>query len=254
MNGLTEMHGTVAAIDFHGDRLFAYERDGQAFVAMRPVVEALGLDWSGQVQRIRRDDVLSEGVVMMPTPSAGGMQETLCLPIDLLNGWLFGVDASRVRPELRDKITLYRRECFKALSDYFRPATRPPAGRSWPDPVEYGLSMTDKRQLVNEARVTFDRQSARELWIMIGLPVTDAMLACAPAQITHDVDQNVVDYVLQQGPVTSRDVTRKFQGLKASVVHAALARAAQSGELRFSRHQPVGGGRPTTSWYAPTRS
>mgnify|MGYP000927415280 CR=1 FL=1 len=250
MSGLATMQGTVAAIDFHGDRLFAYQNGDQAYVAMRPIVEALGLDWSGQVQRIRRDDVLSEGVVMMPTPSAGGLQEALCLPIDLINGWLFGVDANRVKPELRDKITLYRRECFRALSDHFKPMVTAPAHRPWPDPVEYGMTMTDKRQLVNEARVTFDRQSARELWIMIGLPVTDAMLSCASAQMMEDIDQTVIDYVTQKGPVKARDIVRKFQGYKASVLQAALARAADAGHLSFQRYRPPGGGHASIIWSA----
>jgi hypothetical protein len=31
---------------------------------MRPIVEALGLDWEGQRQRIQRDDVLSTAFIM----------------------------------------------------------------------------------------------------------------------------------------------------------------------------------------------
>ncbi|MFI8683195.1 phage antirepressor N-terminal domain-containing protein [Brevundimonas diminuta] len=245
------MQGTVAAIDFHGDRLFAYQNGDQAYVAMRPIVEALGLDWSGQYRRIMRDEVLSGSVAIMATVTDAGEREALCLPLSLLNGWLFGVDASRVKPDLRDKITLYRRECFQALSDHFKPLTRAPVQQPWPDPLEYGMSMTDKRQLVNEARVTFDRQSARELWIMIGLPVTDAMLACASAQMTEDIDQTVIDYVAQKGPVSTRDITRRFQGYKASVLQAALARAADAGRLSFQRYRPPSGGRPTVTWSAP---
>lgn len=44
----------------------------------------------------------------------------LCLPLDLLPGWLFGVTTSKVRPELADKIDRYRAECFRVLGQVFK--------------------------------------------------------------------------------------------------------------------------------------
>ncbi|OPC86634.1 hypothetical protein BTV54_06205 [Pasteurella multocida subsp. multocida] len=41
------------------------------------------------------------------------------LPIDYLNGWLFGIDVKRVKPEIRDLLITYKKECYKALSDYW---------------------------------------------------------------------------------------------------------------------------------------
>ena len=69
----------------------------QVLVPLRPICDFLGVDWSGQLQRIRRDPVLAEdvsGVVITPTPLANNKysnpQEMACLPLDLLNGWLVG--------------------------------------------------------------------------------------------------------------------------------------------------------------------
>jgi hypothetical protein len=47
-------------------------------------------------------------------------QELLSLPLEYLPGWLFGVNASRVRPELKERIMLYRRECYRALWNVFK--------------------------------------------------------------------------------------------------------------------------------------
>ncbi len=33
----------------------------------------------------------------MQVPTAGGHQETVCLPLEYLNGWLFGIDDRRVK-------------------------------------------------------------------------------------------------------------------------------------------------------------
>ena len=32
-------------IDFHSDRIFLIEQDGEPFVPIRPICDALGLDW-----------------------------------------------------------------------------------------------------------------------------------------------------------------------------------------------------------------
>ena len=44
----------------------------------------------------------------------------LCLPLDFLNGWLFGVNAARVKEEHRDKVIRYQRECYRILAEAFQ--------------------------------------------------------------------------------------------------------------------------------------
>ncbi len=44
----------------------------------------------------------------------------VCLPLEYLPGWLFGISTSRVKNDVhRHKIIHYRRECFRALSAAF---------------------------------------------------------------------------------------------------------------------------------------
>lgn len=87
---------------------------------MKPICDSIGLEWHGQRQRIKRNPVLAKGAVMITAPSKGGLQKVLTLPLTKLNGWLFGVDASRVKPEVRDKLIEYQEECFEVLSDYWQ--------------------------------------------------------------------------------------------------------------------------------------
>ena len=114
-----EMGGEMVRVEFHGDALWAREKDGRVLVAVKPICEELGINWNKQLQRIHRNAVLSEGMTMMVMPSAGGPQDTVCLPLELVNGWLFGIDDLRVRPELRGKILRYKRECYQILFDHF---------------------------------------------------------------------------------------------------------------------------------------
>jgi hypothetical protein len=88
---------------------------------MKPICENIGLDWSSQLQKIKRNHVLNKGMVMMTIPSNGGFQEMVMLPVNYLNGWLFGIDSNRVKPEIRDRLIAYQTECFEVLANHFMP-------------------------------------------------------------------------------------------------------------------------------------
>lgn len=135
MSSTSCQSGTVP---FHGHTLTVFTTStGEHLVAMKPICEAIGLQWEAQLKRLKRHPVLSQGMSIMDTPSAGGEQETTCLPLDYLNGWLFGVDASRVKPEIRERLLQYQRECFAALAAYWQQgeAVRPGSGSSEPAEV-----------------------------------------------------------------------------------------------------------------------
>lgn len=113
-------------VDFYGDQLTAAlaqldgENEPRIFVPLKPICDYLGLDWSSQRRRILRDNVLAGSMVMMTMETAAGSRQVNCLPLDLLPGWLFGVDTNRVSDDLRPKIDRYRRECFRVLWDTFK--------------------------------------------------------------------------------------------------------------------------------------
>jgi hypothetical protein len=99
----------------------------QVYVPLRPICDSLGVDWSGQRQRILRDPVLSEALqpCVVVTPTQGEQpdqrREVQCLPLDYLNGWLFGINANRVKDEIRDRLIRYQKECYQVLAEAFMP-------------------------------------------------------------------------------------------------------------------------------------
>ncbi len=123
-------------VEFYGDQIpVARMRNDELFVPLRPLIEALGLERSSQQRRVQRDPVLADGMRSIIMRGADGrLREQLCLPLDLLPGWLFGVTTSKIRPELQDKLNRYRAECFKVLWSSFKqdiaPAQRQPTGLS----------------------------------------------------------------------------------------------------------------------------
>ena len=112
-------------VEFYGQSLITARSDeGVEYVAMKPLCENLGLDWMAQRKRIVRDEVLQGGMVMMDTPTGkygnGGIQQMVFLPVELLNGWLFGIETSRLQdPAVKEKIIVYKKECFKVLHNYW---------------------------------------------------------------------------------------------------------------------------------------
>lgn len=144
MSAINSQLGTVS---FQGHDLTVISTPaGERLVAMKPISEAIGLDWKSQYARIQRHPVLKSTMVITTTVAEDGKErELVCLPLDYLNGWLFGVDASRVRPEIRERLIQYQRECFAALAAYWqqgealnpRAMATAPAGTSVPIRLTY---------------------------------------------------------------------------------------------------------------------
>ncbi|MAU00647.1 MAG: hypothetical protein CL608_26175 [Anaerolineaceae bacterium] len=115
---------------FYDDEITAVlvEEGGQreVYVSLRQLCDLLGVSYQGQIRRVNDDPVLSKqmkGVNITFTPSGsrgGGSQTTNCLPIDYLNGWLFGINAKRVKEEVRERLILYQENCYKVLAEAFR--------------------------------------------------------------------------------------------------------------------------------------
>ena len=109
---------------FYDDGIVAVRvADGIVYVPVRPICSLLGVDWAGQRRRINRDAVLSEVMRSVDVTSTEGTRivtrQMLCLPLEYLNGFLFGINADRVKSELKERVIRYQRECYKILADAF---------------------------------------------------------------------------------------------------------------------------------------
>jgi len=115
------MNNNIITVPFHDQLLSAVLVDNIPHIAMKPICENIGVDWSAQAQKIKRHPILSKGMVIITTPSKGGIQEMLTLPLRMLNGWLFLIDSSRVKSEAKNKVLKYQEECFDVLANHFLP-------------------------------------------------------------------------------------------------------------------------------------
>lgn len=166
---------------FHGDAIHAERVDGRVIVAVKPIVERLGIDWNGQFQRIKRDEVLEQGMCVTHIPTPGGVQDSVGLPLELLPGFLFGISAERVSdPAARAAIIAYKRECHEVLFRHFF-GPREEVSIDWEEARE-------KLALVRELRLTSGKAAAAKLWAELGLPMPAEEPVPTRADATQGVD------------------------------------------------------------------
>lgn len=115
------MSREVARVPFHDIDILTIKDGGEIYVAMKDVCIGLGVDWSAQRQRIMRHDVLSTCVVKITTQVFDDHQprDILTLPIEFLQGWLFTIKTQSVKPEIRQNLIGFQRECFNVLHNYW---------------------------------------------------------------------------------------------------------------------------------------
>jgi hypothetical protein len=114
------MNTQLITVPFHGQSLLATLVNDIPHVALKPICENLGVDWEGQRQRISKHPVLSSTACMIKAIAEDGkLREMLMLPVKFINGWLFGIDSNRVKPEIQDRLVEYQTECFEVLANHF---------------------------------------------------------------------------------------------------------------------------------------
>lgn len=175
------------------------------YIPIRPLCGYLGVTWDPQRRRILRDPVLAPEAQTIVVETAGGPQEMTCLPLDLLNGWLFGISAARVREDVRERLIRYQRECYRVLAAAFQ---GPPAGDALSQVEELGYALItlareqrqfDRRLSSTETAVedVTRRVFALEERVAPGEPVTEEQAS--------QISQAVKAVAMAQGKKTGRN-------------------------------------------------
>lgn len=105
-------------VPFHGQELYLINHNGEPYTPMKPICENMGLNWASQYRKLT-SNIKRWGVVKMTIPTAGDLQEAICLPLRKLFGWLATISPNKVKPELSDKVRMYQEECDDVLWRYW---------------------------------------------------------------------------------------------------------------------------------------
>jgi hypothetical protein len=173
-NSVALIPRTTREVTFYGDMLLVALVGDTPYVAIRPITVFIGLEWSSQRLRIQRDDILNEESRLVVMTSADGRQrEMFSLPLELLPGWLFGVTPSKARPEYREKLTQYRRECFRVLWQAFQTEMVQPVAAT-PNPLmevrglALAVAQMAEQQMVLQAQVITANEKIDQAITIVG--------------------------------------------------------------------------------------
>lgn len=126
---------TLRVVMFRGQALLCLTERNETWVAMRPVVEGMGLSWPRQYRKLTADLRGLQGhadpdeagainrfcVAFKATQMPGDDQarEHVFIPLERLFGWLMTIQPSRVAPESRATVIAYQQECDRVLARHF---------------------------------------------------------------------------------------------------------------------------------------
>ncbi len=101
-------------VPFHDEEVMMIERNGEPYVPIKPYCERLGIDPKSQRNKIWASPERYGGVIIT-LPSAGGEQDTTCIPLRKFPIWLYSIKPNKVRPDLKADVIRYQNECDDVL-------------------------------------------------------------------------------------------------------------------------------------------
>lgn len=117
--------------------------NGDKRVPIKPICEALGVDYPGQFRKLKEDPILSSTIDLSSMVGADGKnREMATIPFRYVFGWLFRIDSRNVKEEARDAVLKYQVECYDSLYNHF---TR------YAEYVEYQKEKIEEQLVIVEA-------------------------------------------------------------------------------------------------------
>ncbi len=113
----------VKEVNFNGANLVGILKEEKIYTPLKKFCEFLGVDFSSQLQRIKRDEALRLGLTMVKiTTVENGVEkerEVTVLEISFLPLWLTGIKSQQCREEIRQNLLSFKLEAKEVLASAF---------------------------------------------------------------------------------------------------------------------------------------
>ncbi len=130
----------VKFLDFNGKSLLFLHKNGTYWVAIKPVCEALKVEYTRSFKNVQADSILGPALAVQPMQVPGEQLRNMsCLPEYLIYGWIFSIQSAS--KELQE----YKKECYEILFEHF-----------------HG-TITERRELLAQKALTEMDRSKREI-------------------------------------------------------------------------------------------
>lgn len=101
-------------LEFNGKSIHFLAVDGQYWIALKPICEALNVNWNRQFQNLKEDKILCQQFAEQQMVAADGkLREMISLPEFFVYGWIFSIQSDS------EELAAYKWECYRILYEHF---------------------------------------------------------------------------------------------------------------------------------------
>jgi hypothetical protein len=109
---------------------------GQVAASLRMMCDLLGVDYMGQMRKIRANRAIYDSLILAKVETAGGAQETNVIIAEAIPIWLAHIYENKVSPEARETLIEFQRVAVQTLRAFFFPEIREQPKQSAPPKPE----------------------------------------------------------------------------------------------------------------------
>lgn len=214
----------LVKIDFHGDDIVAFKDEvtETVYVNIRGICESLGLSFPAQYRKLIADPIYNEGIGRCDIATSFGIKESLFLDGELLHGWLFSIQTNRLKPEIREKHILYKKECFRVLNEYFTKG--------------FALHEAAAERLSDEM---LDKLSAK-VYERLAPRLSKKPPTMVAESLSPSIEEGILEAVAE-GEKSMTELHRAFRNnLDAARLTRALANLQQAGQIEIQKRKARG--------------
>lgn len=107
-------NATKKFLEFNGKSIHFLAIDGQYWIALKPICEALNVSWKYQHEKLKKDKFLSQLSREIGMVAADGkLREMTSLPEYVIYGWIFKLESNS------EGMDAYQWECYRILYEHF---------------------------------------------------------------------------------------------------------------------------------------
>ena len=215
----------IRAFQFDGDFLPTFEHNGEPWIAMRPVVEALSMSWGGQRDRLQSQAGKFLCQSIRTVGADGRSREMLSIPVVKFSLWLTTLNPNKVKEkETREKVEHYQALSAVALHDFWTKGVsfHPEVGE-----VSKSLSPSQIKQMGREVRLQHQYWSsvARSMGLdanQIALSANQATKNLLGVDAMELMGVTHLPAPAQAQAITPSDIGQELGGWSAQKVNLAL--------------------------------
>lgn len=94
------------------------DASGQPMIPIHPLVDAIGLGYDDEYQRLRDDRRFGACTLELRVDSGAVIKEVV-VPLTKLHAFLFSMDSSKLSAEAAARLEIFQNECVDVLNDYW---------------------------------------------------------------------------------------------------------------------------------------